>query len=53
MKNGRFGASSGNNRVNRGGSWNNNDDNCAVSCRNSDNPDYSDVHLGFRVVRSK
>ena len=46
-------ASSGSsNRVNRGGSWNNNADNCAVSNRNNNNPYNQNNNLGFRVVRS-
>lgn len=32
------GASSGNNRVNRGGSWYNNANNASVSNRNNNNP---------------
>jgi formylglycine-generating enzyme required for sulfatase activity len=44
-KEGSAGAASGNNRVNRGGSWNNNANNCTVSNRNNNN-------LGFRVVRN-
>ncbi len=47
-----LGASSGDYRVFRSGSWSNIDDICTVSCRNYDDPGYSDVHLGFRVVRS-
>ena len=46
------GASYGNNRVNRGGSWNNNSDNCAVSYRNNNNPNNRNNNLGFRVVRA-
>lgn len=42
---------SGNNRVLRGGSWNNNADNCTVSNRNNDNPNNRNNNLGFRVVR--
>ena len=46
------GASSGSNRVKRGGSWNNNASNCAVSYRNNNNPNNRNNNLGFRVVRS-
>ena len=42
----------GSNRVNRGGSWNNNAENCAVSNRNSNSPDNRNNNLGFRLVRS-
>ena len=42
----------GSNRVNRGGSWNNNAENCAVSNRNSNSPDNRNNKLGFRLVRS-
>lgn len=46
-------ASSGSsNRVNRGGSWNNNADHCAVSNRNNNNPYNQNNNLGFRVMRS-
>ena len=58
------GASSGSNRVkdakltefckqnSRGGSWNNNASNCAVSNRNNNNPNNRNNNYGFRVVRS-
>ena len=46
------GAAPGNNRVNRGGSYNNNAYNCAVSNRNNNNPDNQNNNLGFRLVRS-
>ena len=46
------GASSGSNRVQRGGSWNNNASNCAVSYRNNNNPNNRNNNYGFRVVRS-
>ncbi|MBQ2014711.1 MAG: hypothetical protein II242_05965 [Peptococcaceae bacterium] len=58
------GASSGSNRVkdakltefckqnSRGGSWNNNASNCAVSYRNNNNPNNRNNNYGFRVVRS-
>ena len=47
-----FGASSGNRRVCRGGSWDDSDDYCAVSFRNYDDPDSCYSNVGFRVVRS-
>ena len=46
------GASSGSNRVQRGGSWYNNDNNCQVSNRNNNNPNNRNNNYGFRVVRS-
>ena len=46
------GASSGSYRVRRGGSWNSNASNCAVSFRNYDIPGYRSYYYGFRVVRS-
>ena len=39
----------GNNRVIRGGSWNNNANNCRVANRNNNNPDNDNNNLGFRV----
>lgn len=39
----------GSNRVNRGGSWNNNPRNCRVSNRNNNNPDNRNNNLGFRL----
>ncbi|MBO6131116.1 MAG: SUMF1/EgtB/PvdO family nonheme iron enzyme [Treponema sp.] len=47
-----FGASSGSNRVKRGGSWNNNADNCTVQNRNNNNPNNRNNNIGFRLVRS-
>ena len=44
------GSSSGSNRVKRGGSWNNNADNCTSSNRNNDNPSNSNNNNGFRLV---
>lgn len=38
------------NRVNRGGSWNNNADNCTAGYRNYNNPDNRNNNLGFRLV---
>jgi formylglycine-generating enzyme required for sulfatase activity len=40
----------GSNRVNRGGSWNNDATNCAVSNRNNDTPSNRNNNLGFRLV---
>jgi len=42
----------GSNRVNRGGSWNNNPDNCRVANRNNNNPDNRNNNIGFRLARS-
>jgi retron-type reverse transcriptase len=38
------------NRVNRGGSWNNNATNCRVANRNNNTPDNRNNNLGFRLV---
>ncbi|MDR1372553.1 MAG: SUMF1/EgtB/PvdO family nonheme iron enzyme [Dysgonamonadaceae bacterium] len=38
------------NRVLRGGSWNNNANNCRVSNRNNNNPYNRNNNYGFRVV---
>ncbi len=46
------GASSGSNRVRRGGSWYNSADNCTVRYRNHYDPRSRNYHLGFRLVRS-
>ncbi len=46
------GASSGSNRVYRGGSWDGISVLCAVSCRFNYNPYIRGRHLGFRVVRA-
>ena len=40
------------NRVIRGGSWNNNADNCRVANRNNNTPDNSNNDIGFRLSRS-
>lgn len=40
----------GQNRVNRGGSWINDADNCRVSNRNSWNPTNRNDNIGFRLV---
>ncbi len=42
----------GDNRVNRGGSWNNDAQNCRVANRNNNTPSNRDNNLGFRLVRS-
>ncbi|MBN2892649.1 MAG: SUMF1/EgtB/PvdO family nonheme iron enzyme [Bacteroidales bacterium] len=41
----------GSNRVNRGGSWNNNANNCRVANRNNNNPNNYNNNIGFRLVR--
>lgn len=46
------GASSGSNRVFRGGSWYDVASYCAVSYRNDGHPDFRLSYFGFRVVRS-
>jgi predicted lipoprotein len=40
------------NRHIRGGSWNNNANNCTVSNRNNNNPDNRNNNNGFRLARS-
>jgi hypothetical protein len=40
----------GSNRVIRGGSWNNNAENCRVANRNNDNPENRWNNNGFRVA---
>lgn len=40
----------GSNRVNRGGSWNNNANNCRSANRNNNNPGNSNNNLGFRLA---
>ena len=40
------------NRVLRGGSWNNNNDNARCAYRNRNNPNNRDNNIGFRVVVS-
>jgi hypothetical protein len=44
------GGHTGSNRVNRGGSWNNNANNCRSANRNRNNPDNRNNNLGFRVA---
>ncbi|MBK8195594.1 MAG: hypothetical protein IPK76_21190 [Lewinellaceae bacterium] len=36
----------------RGGSWNNNSDNCRVANRNNDNPENRNNNRGFRLAAS-
>jgi len=36
--------------VNRGGSWNNNANNCRSANRNNNNPDNRNNNIGFRAV---
>jgi formylglycine-generating enzyme required for sulfatase activity len=43
-------AASGSNRVNRGGSWNNDSRNARVANRNGNTPDNRNNNLGFRLV---
>ena len=38
-------------RVLRGGSWNNNPDNCRMARRNNNRPDNRNNNIGFRVYR--
>lgn len=40
----------GPNRVNRGGSWNNNSNNCRSANRNNNDPGNTNNNIGFRVV---
>lgn len=42
--------SKGSNRVNRGGSWNNNARNCRVSNRNNNTPTNTNNNLGIRLA---
>ena len=44
------GPDSGSNRVNRGGSWNNNARNCRSANRNNNSPGNRNNNLGFRPV---
>ncbi len=37
----------------RGGSWNNNDNNCRVANRNNNNPNNRNNNNGFRLAREK
>tara|TARA_B100000959_G_scaffold149364_1_gene156734 strand:- start:258 stop:659 length:402 start_codon:yes stop_codon:yes gene_type:complete len=49
-KNGKVIKSS--NRVQRGGSWNNNTNNCQSWNRNNNNPNNSNNNIGFRLVNT-
>ncbi len=42
----------GSNRVNRGGSWNNDARNCSSAYRNRNDPENRNNNLGFRLARS-
>jgi formylglycine-generating enzyme required for sulfatase activity len=42
----------GSNRVKRGGSWNNNAQNCRSANRNNNNPDNRNNNQGFRLLNS-
>lgn len=44
------GAVSGSNRVKRGGSWNNNANNCRSANRNNNNPNNRNNNIGFRAA---
>lgn len=46
-------AEAGTNRVNRGGSWNNNADNCRAANRNNNTPDNRNNNLGFRLLSTR
>ena len=41
----------GSNRVIRGGSWNNNAQNCRSANRNNNDPDNRNNNLGYRVLK--
>ncbi len=43
----------GSNRVIRGGSWNNNAQNCRSANRNNNNPDNRNNNIGFRLANSR
>ena len=49
----RWQSESGSNRVNRGGSWNNDARNCRSSNRNNNNPDNRNNNLGLRLGLSE
>ena len=42
----------GSNRVNRGGSWNNNANNCRCANRNNNSPSNNNNNLGFRPANT-
>ncbi|TXT41838.1 MAG: hypothetical protein FD137_2546 [Spirochaetes bacterium] len=46
-----MGASSGDNRVKRGGSWNNSEGNLRSANRNNNSPGNRNNNLSFRVLR--
>jgi len=46
------GLGTGSNRVNRGGSWNNDAQNCRAANRNNNTPDNRNNNLGFRLALS-
>jgi formylglycine-generating enzyme required for sulfatase activity len=45
-----MGVEGGSNRVNRGGSWNNNASNLRSANRNNNSPDNRNNNLGFRLA---
>jgi hypothetical protein len=47
-----LGALQGSNRVQRGGSWNNNPQNCRVANRNNNTPDNRNNNIGFRLLNT-
>ena len=51
-KRNRVNGSTGSNRVIRGGSWNNDADNCRVANRNWNNPDNRNNNVGFRPANT-
>jgi formylglycine-generating enzyme required for sulfatase activity len=46
-------AETGSNRVKRGGSWNNNAENCRSANRNRNEPGKRNNNLGFRLLSTK
>lgn len=52
QKSNPIGASSGSTRVNRGGSWRDDERRCRVSCRSNNSPDARYGNLGFRLART-
>jgi len=51
-KNNPHGIPSGSTRVNRGGSWRDDERRCRVSCRSNNSPDARYGNLGFRLART-